>query len=850
MLFPILQDIAFLVLGGVGLYGIRVSRMLAQRKIAQQALIGCVFGISFFLVCANVFVDGNQIDLDVGAGALLFAGYLGGLPGALTALIAVAGSSVIGTTDQVVSYFFAHAILVILGVLVRFVIRPGDQTNVPPDAALFCVAGFLLVHVTPLLMSMRELGSDGFIRAAAPAVTGTLSILLMVMIINVAGRFARRVEQFKELNERFSLALEASGMGVFVWRAGQDVLQIDQALIDLLGLHPQADIVAYDGWLTQVHPRDQLYVDRTICDLWEGSVQVDLLEFRWLHATRGVLHLQCKWQTEVDSTGKTICVTGVVLDVSDLRQSLDQTQQAEARLGTIAANLPGVVLSFDLVDGAPDQVLYVSDGCRDIWGKSPSELKSDPEILFQSTPGVQDHSFLKSLSYSAATLSPVTRRIEVETGTQSTVWLDFHADFHRIDARRVRVDAIYLDVTREVETHQELQLQAVVANRAQRQESIGQLTGGIAHDFNNLLAIILGNLEILREDNTDPDQQESIEAAISATNRGADLTRGMLAFAKRAKLEPTSTDVNAIVEDTRKWVERVMPGNIEFDTALDKSVRQVNLDHSALEGALLNLLINGRDAMPDGGKIKVSSAEVTLTKSDLKALAGTDLMPGPYVRLAVTDTGTGISEDILAHVFDPFFTTKGPGKGTGLGLSMVRGFVEQSGGGIEVKNLDIGCQFSMFFPIMGQVVPLPNVPLDHLPAAEHRFSGQKVLFVEDEPDVRLIVRRMLEDFGLNVVTASSGRQAVDLFEKDPDIDLLLSDLMMPGEVQGADVVRVVRERRPEVPVVVMSGYGADHIQTVDANARLTKPASRKKLRGVLEELVAMNPSRSYRRENE
>jgi signal transduction histidine kinase len=694
------------------------------------------------------------------------------------------------------------------------------------------------------------LDASGLLRASFPAVTGSLSILMTLGLINIVARLARYFEQCEETNERLSLALDASGMGVFVWRSDAEVLQMDHALTNLLGLPGDALDIPFKSWLTQVHPRDQQRVDQVLLALWQGARDVDDLEFRWIHATKGLRHHQCKWRTELDKSGNVICVTGVIIDVSDLRKSMDQTQQAEARLGTIAANLPGVVVSFDLVDGRPEQVLYVSNGCREIWGLSPQELKKIPNTLFETQPGVQDLSLLRSLRHAAATLQPLKRRLEMTGEDGTSKWLDFHADVQRLDARRVRVDAIYLDVSREVATQQELQVQAIVAHRAQRQESIGHLAGGIAHDFNNLLAVILGNLELLREDINDAELSEAIETAISAANRGADLTRGMLAFARNSHLDPMPTNINVVVENTRKWVERVMPGNIDFETDLFVDLNTVHLDQAALEGALLNLVINGRDAMPGGGVIRVGTRNVVLSGSDIDVVSGEALTPGAYVRLTVTDTGTGIDNAILKHVFDPFFSTKEQAKGSGLGLAMVRGFVEQSGGGIRVENLEQGCRFLLYFPVMGQVSSGEPVQLQTPLLGGGLFQKQNVLFVEDDPEVRLVVKRTLEGFGLEVTVATTGAEALECFAQRPDFDLLLTDLMMPGDVQGQEVVEFARRARPEMPIVVLSGYGGETLQIVDANVTLTKPVSRVKLRGVLEEVLAGQsvPSASKMRE--
>ncbi|MDJ0824094.1 MAG: response regulator [Rhodobacter sp.] len=390
-----------------------------------------------------------------------------------------------------------------------------------------------------------------------------------------------------------------------------------------------------------------------------------------------------------------------------------------------------------------------------------------------------------------------------------------------------------LDVTDQYETEMKL-------FEAQRMDSIGKLTGGIAHDFNNLLAVILGNLELLREVSELEEREAMIGDAINATLRGRDLTLNMLSFARRAPLDPAEIDLNAIVNGMEGMLRRTLPENIKLEIALPKETWTVSADRSLTESALLNLVINARDAMPTGGNLTIETSNVVLGEEYFDEHAE-DIEPGDYVMMAVTDTGGGIDPQVLPHVFDPFFTTKAVAKNSGLGLSMVQGFIRQTGGAIRVySEPGIGTTFKLFFKSVSARKEEPAGKATRAPLAE---TGAKLLLVEDDNTVRRVLSRQLRQSGYSVVSASESESAEKAFRTDGPFDLVVSDIVMPGDLQGPALARKLREMQQDLPVIFLSGYPQE--ATIQGNGvsiddvMLMKPVSRDELlRAVADALKA------------
>jgi PAS domain S-box-containing protein len=348
--------------------------------------------------------------------------------------------------------------------------------------------------------------------------------------------------------------------------------------------------------------------------------------------------------------------------------------------------------------------------------------------------------------------------------------------------------------------------------QSQKLEAIGQLTGGIAHDFNNLLGIMLGNLDLLTEQiSAESDQMELVEEAIGAARRGAELTQRMLAFARKQPLHPRTFDMNKIVTGMESMLRRTLGEDIELLVAPADNLWTVIADPSQVEDVLINLAVNARDAMPRGGHLVIETAAVRLDES--YSMHNAEVVPGDYVMVAVTDSGSGIPPEILDRIFEPFFTTKEAGRGTGLGLSMAYGFAKQSGGHLKIYS-EIGHGTTV-------KIYLPRAAGSTL--VEERDKGEKVLppgretvcLVEDNDALRRTTVRMLKELGYVVLEAPHGPAAIELLEKSGDVDLLLTDIVMPKGMSGYDLAELVQAKRPTLKVLFMSGYSATFINQLD-----------------------------------
>ncbi|MBT0958219.1 transporter substrate-binding domain-containing protein [Alphaproteobacteria bacterium KMM 3653] len=373
--------------------------------------------------------------------------------------------------------------------------------------------------------------------------------------------------------------------------------------------------------------------------------------------------------------------------------------------------------------------------------------------------------------------------------------------------------------------------------RSGRMSAVGQLTGGVAHDFNNLLAVIMGNLELMKETRDDPKLDEMIDAGLAATRHGADLTMSLLAFARQSRLEVEVLDLNSVILDAQNWMRRALPASITVETSLLAGIWPVELDRSSLESALLNLIVNARDAMGGMGRLTIETANLRIDEAYVDS-RDEELAVGRYVLLAVSDTGSGISEQNLDRLFEPFFTTKGPGEGSGVGLSMVQGFVKQSGGTVQVySELGVGTTFKLYFPASKDAV-MPISGQDSKAPTVAKNTA-RILLAEDNKEVRKVLDTILKGAGYTVVTAKTGDEALELFHSEPKFDLLITDIVMPGKLQGTDLAKAIRPLQPDLPFIFMSGYAAE--ATVHGNGlrpedvRLMKPAGKEDLLDAVEQ---------------
>ena len=478
-----------------------------------------------------------------------------------------------------------------------------------------------------------------------------------------------------------------------------------------------------------------------------------------------------------------------------------------------------------------------SDEVYNIFGLDPKKTVPNYNLLLSFIPDDDrdefDDSFRMSLN-SGKTFETI-HKIKRKDGTLRTLHQKAEHEKDSSGAIRRTLGMVH-DITDQKELEEQLR-------QSQKMEAIGLLAGGIAHDFNNLLMVILCNSDMIisRLKKDDPMMEEIVEIKKSG-QRAAELTRQLLAFSRKQVLKPQITDLNSIVNDLEKMIKRLVGERIEVATILNPGIGMVKADKGQLDQVIMNLVVNARDAMPDGGKITVETQNVTLGNDYIKKYS--DVRTGNYVMLAVTDTGTGMSKETVDKIFEPFFTTKGLGKGTGLGLSTVYGIVKQSNGYIFCySEPGKGTTFKIYLPITEEDgIAGENGIVD---ISDMKPDGEKIVVIDDEKEIRDVVYRMLSQEGFQVFPAENFDQVMRFF-KDEKIDLLITDVIMP-EMNGDEIGQKVLEKYPGTKIIYMSGYTESTIMDFSildkSKVYLQKPFTRQFLVQNVKEILSDHVTR-------
>jgi len=373
------------------------------------------------------------------------------------------------------------------------------------------------------------------------------------------------------------------------------------------------------------------------------------------------------------------------------------------------------------------------------------------------------------------------------------------------DGKLIGFAKITRDMSEKRRAQEALEQARAALAQAQKMEAVGQLTGGVAHDFNNLLTVITNSLDLLETRvRSDAQTRRIIDAAQRAAERGARLTAQLLAFSRRQPLRPELHSINGLIEGFEAVLRRACPEPIELEMSLAPLPLAANIDSAQFETALLNLVVNARDAMPDGGVLRISTMLKRIGAAKAKAMS--DIAPGEYVVVSVADTGEGMPPEVVNRVFEPFFTTKEVGKGSGLGLSQVYGFVTQSGGHVAIDSAPrSGTTASLYLPAIGAAAAGTRARRSDV---EKPPVQGRILVVEDDPEVLDVTVEILRGFGWEVLTAPDGPSALSILRRDADIDVLFSDIVMPRGMNGLELAREARRLRPQLRVLLASGYPA------------------------------------------
>ncbi|MCA6121475.1 response regulator [Bradyrhizobium sp. WSM 1704] len=412
----------------------------------------------------------------------------------------------------------------------------------------------------------------------------------------------------------------------------------------------------------------------------------------------------------------------------------------------------------------------------------------------------------------------------------------------RLRERTEQMEAEIFMRAREVEAAREQLEVEQKLRQVQKMEAVGHLTGGIAHDFNNILTVVTGLIDILAEAVAHDAALSSVTKMISdAASRGAEVTKHLLAFSRQQPLQPREANLNALVQDTARLLRPSLGEQIEIDTSLEPDAWPAFIDPNHLATALLNLAVNARDAMPDGGKLMIETSNVILDET--YAASNLDVRAGEYVMVAVSDTGAGIPEAIREKVFEPFFTTKDTGKGTGLGLSMVYGFIKQSNGHLKIYSEEgHGTSVKLYLPRSSGDM----VDAEPLPAIDARGGNERILVVEDDPLVRNYVSAQLEQLGYHTMVTANGPEALAAIDKGFVCDVLFTDVIMSGGMNGRQVADAVVAKLPSVRVLFTSGYTEDaifHHGRLDPDVTLLpKPYRKSDLARMIRQVLTQPPA--------
>ena len=517
---------------------------------------------------------------------------------------------------------------------------------------------------------------------------------------------------------------------------------------------------------------------------------------------------------------------------------LAQFQETQRALRESMARLTAVVETavdgFILIDSR-GRILLFNPACERLFGYRADEVfQENVKLLMPQTYSLHHDEYLRNfLRTGERKIIGIGREVVGRRKDGSTFPMDLSVGEARQDGESIFVGIIH-DLTERKLTERQLQ-------QAQKMEMVGQLSGGIAHDFNNLLTVIVGNAEYLSEQlKSRLDLRQLADDICQAGERGAELTRRLLAFSRRQLLRPRAIDCHELIASTCKLLKRTLRENIEVTTAFNLDAIFAFADSGQLESAVLNLALNAQDAMAAGGRLTISTGIASLDDNDQGVHP--DIESGEYAMIAVTDNGEGMTSDVAARAFEPFFTTKEVGKGSGLGLSMVYGFVKQSNGHVSIYSE----------PGLGTTVRiyLPNVTLNgsrssSQPAADEDAlprGNETILVVEDDPFVRSSVILRVESLGYKVVFAVDGREAVMKLRTNPEIDMLFTDIVMPGGMSGWEVAELAQQMRPGLPTVFTSGYAlealVDQGRAPMKSIVLTKPYRKAELAHRLREALA------------
>ncbi|HEY7230007.1 MAG TPA: MASE1 domain-containing protein [Pseudolabrys sp.] len=629
-----------------------------------------------------------------------------------------------------------------------------------------------------------------------------------------------------DANIQLSEAQRLANLGSWSWDVAQNRINWSDQLYGIYGLTPGQFGGTFADFLALIHPDDREKVQSGMTRALKSSSDFSHEE-RIVRSDGQVRYLHSVGEIIRDENGNAVRMLGVCLDVTERKEAETALRESEQSVRMLLTGVRDYAIYMLDLDG---HVRSWNAGAEQIKGYSAGEIVGQHFRIFYPEEDRARHVPDQALATAA-------RNGKYE----SEGWL-VRKDGSRFYANEliqtIRNDAgelagfakITRDITAQHAAQMALDETREQLAQAQKMEALGQLTGGIAHDFNNLLMIVSGYAQILQRRLSEPKEIQAVEAIRAAAGRGERLTRQLLTFSRRQQLMPVMVDLHAHIGAVRDMLAPSLRGNIELVVDIEDKIWPVEVDLGELELALVNIAVNARDAMPEGGTITLQARNVVLTPA---SAAGA--LEGDFVALAIIDTGTGIPADVLQRVFEPFYTTKPVGKGTGLGLSQVHGFANQSGGAVTVASEPgRGTVVTVYLPRARSEVPAEQGT--DSPTGRESVQGT-VLMVEDSRDVADVTSALLEQLGYRVVRAENAAEALRHLQQGIEFNLLFSDIVMPGSMDGLSLAQLCREQFPELPILLTSGF-SDAAEAADGRFDiLRKPFELSVLERAIEQVM-------------
>jgi len=655
---------------------------------------------------------------------------------------------------------------------------------------------YLSNHTTLIAKDSREYQIAD---SAAPILNEENKILGMVLVFTDVTEQYHIREALEQSEKKYQTLTTVSPVGVFYTDPQGNCLYVNKKWCEIAGM--SAEEAEGQGWIKSLHPDDQ----ELIFEKWNESTRSGLpfiLEYRFQQAD-GIRNVLGQAIAEKTDDGEIIGYVGTITDITDLTEVEDALIESEKKLQLIHSQLPGIVYQFKIDTEGNQTLPYVSPSVENYIGVSAEAIMQNAENWFSLTHPDDVNALRKSTTESLNNLSKWEWQGRFILNSGDIIWMRGTAMPEKLLDGSTLWSGMFVDVTESVHA-------AETIRRSQKMDALGKLTGGVAHDYNNMLGVVLGYSELLKDRlNEQPKLQAYVDKITHAGERGAKLTKKLLAFSKTKSSDVKKFYINTLIREEQHMLEKTLTARIKLELKLQENLWPVYLDESELEDAILNLSINSMHAIENNGQLTIETGNVQINTTDTEKFG---LEAGDYTRLSITDTGCGIDEVSKEKIFDPFYTTKGE-KGTGLGLSQVYGFITRCGGAITVDSkISQGTTFTLYFPRYQGEEGNSNQTEDK---NNTTLKGvETILLVDDEPALLELTNEILSQHNYQIYCAGRTKQALEILETE-HIDLLVSDVIMP-EMDGYELASIVQKKYPDIKILLASGFsGEDRGDKVD-----------------------------------